>query len=74
MPKGVAIALNDLLDHCAEINAGEEVVIMAHMDGIVGGDNLVDPQVVAWLESHQEGRRGRGSDAPEAIPGRDEGA
>jgi hypothetical protein len=51
MPKGVAIAINDLLDNCAEIKAGEEVVIMAHVDGIYGGDNLVDPQVIAWLQA-----------------------
>jgi len=51
IPRGVAISIADLLDHCAEIKAGQEVVLLAHVDGLYGGDNLVDPQVIAWLQA-----------------------
>jgi hypothetical protein len=51
MPRGVAIAIDDLLDHCAEIKPGQEVVLLAHIDGACGGDNLVDPQVISWLQA-----------------------
>lgn len=51
MPQGAAVAIDDLLDNCARVKAGDEVVIMAHMDGMYGGDNLVDPQVVAWIQA-----------------------
>ncbi len=60
IPRGVLIAVNDLLDNCAEIKAGQEVVLLAHMDGIYGGENLVDPQVIAWL---QAGIQYRGANA-----------
>ena len=42
IPKGAIVAVNDLMDHCAKIEAGQEVVLLAHMDGLCGGDNLVD--------------------------------
>ena len=51
IPRGAAIAIDDLLDHCAEIKAGQEVVLLAHIDGTCGGDNLVDPQVISWLQA-----------------------
>jgi hypothetical protein len=58
--KGIAIAIDDLLDNCAEIKPGQEVVLLAHIDGIYGGDNLVDPRVIAWL---QAGIQYRGANA-----------
>ena len=51
IPKGVAIAIDDLVDNCAEIKEGQEVVLQAHVDGTCGGDNLVDPQVLSWLQA-----------------------
>ena len=51
MPKGATVAIDDLLSHCARVKVGDEVVILAHMDGMFGGDNLVDPQVIAWIQS-----------------------
>lgn len=51
MTRGIALAIDDLLDNCAEIKAGQEVVLLAHMDGMYGGDNLVDPQVIAWIQA-----------------------
>jgi hypothetical protein len=49
--RGIATSIDDLLDNCAEIKAGQEVVLLAHIDGVYGGDNLVDPQVIAWLQA-----------------------
>ena len=51
MPKGAAIAINDLLDHCASIQAGQEVLVLAQFDGLHGGDNLVDETAIYWIQS-----------------------
>ena len=32
IPKGVAIAIDDLVDNCAGIKKGQEVVLQAHVD------------------------------------------
>jgi hypothetical protein len=56
IPRGAAIAINDLLDNCAEIKAGQEVVLAAHIDGLYGGDNLVDPQAIAWIQAAIQSR------------------
>lgn len=49
--RGAALAINDLLDTCLEIKPGDEVVIASHVDGLYGGDNLVDTQSVAWIQA-----------------------
>ena len=54
--RGAAIAINDLLDNCAEIKPGDEVVLAAHIDGLYGGDNLVDPQAIAWIQAAIQAR------------------
>ncbi len=48
-PRGVAQALDDLLDNVAKVQAGEQVLIFAHTDGLRGSDNLVDEQSIAWI-------------------------
>lgn len=58
IPVGAAIAVADLLDDCAGIQPGQEVLIVAYRDGLHGGDNLVDEQAMAWIE---EGVRERGA-------------
>lgn len=50
IPKGAAIAINDLLDHCARIQAGQEVLVLAQLDGLHGGDNLVDETAMSWIQ------------------------
>jgi hypothetical protein len=55
-PKGAIIAINDMLDNCARIRSDQEVLILAHIDGLHGGDNLVDEQTVAWIQSAVESR------------------
>ncbi len=51
IPRGAAAAIDDLLDNCARITAGQEVVLLAHIDGLYGGDNLVDQEAVAWVQA-----------------------
>jgi hypothetical protein len=40
-----------MLDHCARIEAGQEVLILAQIDGLYGSDNLVDEQAVGWIQA-----------------------
>jgi hypothetical protein len=54
--RGAALAINDLLDTCAEVKPGDEVVLACHVDGVQGGDNLVDEQVVRWLQAAIQSR------------------
>jgi len=51
IPRGAAIAIDDMLDHCARIKAGQEVLILAQVDGLYGGDNLVDEQAIGWIQA-----------------------
>ena len=51
IPKGAVVAINDMLDHCAKIQAGQEVLLLAHIDGIYGGDNLVDETAISWIQA-----------------------
>ncbi|MFH1382068.1 MAG: hypothetical protein ABIH70_04155 [Chloroflexota bacterium] len=51
IPKGAAVAINDLLDHCAGIQPGQEVLLLAHIDGLHGGDNLVDQEAISWIQT-----------------------
>ncbi len=54
--RGMANAINDLLDNCAEIKAGDEVVLLAHIDGLYGGDNLVDTKAISLIQSAIQSR------------------
>ena len=49
--RGAANAIDDLLDNCLEVMPGDEVVIASHIDGLSGGDNLVDTEAVAWIQA-----------------------
>ena len=51
IPRGAAIAIDDMLDNCAQIKAGQEVLILAQIDGLCGGINLVDEQAIAWIQA-----------------------
>jgi len=54
--RGAALAINDLLDNCLGVKPGDEVVIASHIDGLYGGDNLVDPQAIAWIQAAIQAR------------------
>lgn len=51
IPRAAAISINDLLDHAARITPGQDVVLIAHSDGLYGGDNLVDKEAVSWIQT-----------------------
>ena len=37
IPKAAVTAIDDLLDHCAGIQKGQEVLVLAQLDGLYGG-------------------------------------
>jgi hypothetical protein len=51
IPRTAAIAINDLLDHCVRIQPGQEIVLLAQIDGLHGGDNIVDQEAINWIQS-----------------------
>jgi hypothetical protein len=56
IPRGASIAIDDMLDKCAQIQEGQEVLILAQIDGLYGGDNLVDEQAVSWIQAAVQSR------------------
>lgn len=70
MPRQAAIAVNDLLDNCAEVKAGQQVVILAAFDGLSGGANLVDQSTISWLQAGVEQRGAQATVIWTDIPGR----
>ena len=50
IPAGAVLAINDMLDF-GEVTPGKEVLILAQIDGLYGGDNLVDEQAIAWIQA-----------------------
>ena len=58
MPPEAALAIKNLLDDCARIQPGQNVLIMAAPDGLYGGRNIVDEQAIAWI---QQGVQARGA-------------
>lgn len=51
IPRGAAVAIGDMLDHCAHIQAGQEVLLLAQVDGLYGGDNVVDETAISWIQA-----------------------
>src|SRR6266545_4684375 len=51
IPRQASIAINDLLDNCARIEPGQHVLIVAALDGLHGGENIVDEQAIAWVQA-----------------------
>ena len=51
IPRQAAVAIDDLLDNCGQIQAGQHVLIVAALDGLHGGGNIVDEQTVAWIQA-----------------------
>ncbi len=60
VPAKAADAINDMLDNCACIEAGQNVLVLAANDGLRGGVNIVDEATVGWVA---DGVRQRGADA-----------
>src|SRR4029434_5005666 len=58
IPKQAAIAVADMIDNCAKVKPGMNVLIIAANDGLHGGVNIVDQETVAWLHAAVVQRRG----------------
>jgi len=56
IPKAALNSLTQMVDHCAQIKPGDEVVILAHIDGLYGSDNLVDEQAINWTQAVVQSR------------------
>jgi len=56
IPKAALNSLTQMVDHCAQVTPGMEVVILAHIDGLYGSDNLVDEQAVNWMQAVVQSR------------------
>jgi hypothetical protein len=51
MPREAAIAIGDMLDNVAELKPEQRVLILAHVDGLYGGTNLIDQETVSWIQA-----------------------
>jgi len=51
MPRQAAISIGDLLENCAQIQPGQNVLIVAAVDGLYGGANVVDEQAISWIQT-----------------------
>ena len=51
IPKQAAIAVADMVDNCAKVKPGMNVLIIAANDGLHGGVNIVDQETVTWLHA-----------------------
>jgi len=56
MPPEAAVAIGNMLDGCARLKAGQNVLILAATDGLYGGRNLVDEQAIAWIQAGVQAR------------------
>lgn len=61
IPKAAIISINDFIDNCAKIEAGQEVILIAHIDGLYGGDNMVDREAISWIQAGIQMRRANAS-------------
>lgn len=59
-PKGALIAIGDMLDVCAKVQPGQEVLIVAILEGLYGGEDIVDQEAISWI---QAGVQARGANA-----------
>jgi hypothetical protein len=59
VPRAATIAIADLLDRGAHLRSGQKVLILAYLDGLYGGDNLVDRDAIQWIQRAAEMRGAR---------------
>ncbi len=61
IPRGATVAISDMLDYCAKIQPDQDVLILAQIDGLYGGDNLVDQEAISWIQSAVQTRGAKAS-------------
>ena len=58
-PKGALIAIGDMLDVCAKVQPGQEVLILAEIEGLY--NNMVDQEAISWIQSLVQARDAKAS-------------
>lgn len=61
IPGAAVVSINDLLDQAAKVMPGQQVTLIAHVDGLHGGDNLVDMDAISWIQAAIQFRGARAS-------------
>jgi len=56
IPRGAVIAIGDMLDHCAKVQPGQEVLLLAEIEGLYGGDSMVDQEAISWIHAAVQAR------------------
>ncbi len=56
IPTGALVAIGDMLDDCVQLQAGQEVLIAADVNGLYGGDSMVDQEAISWIQSAVQSR------------------
>ena len=64
--------LSDMVDNCVAMNdSRKEVLILAHKDGLYGGDDLIDEEAISWVSTAFTSRGHRSTimwlDEPQAV-------
>ena len=68
VPTAASISIQDLLDHGAHLGSGQKVLLIAYLDGLFGGDNLVDRQAIPHFESGKRWSTTTGTSLPWTTP------
>ncbi len=61
IPRSAVISISDMLEQCAGVKAGQEVLLLAQLDGLYGGDNLVDTTAISWIQQAVQHRGAKAS-------------
>jgi hypothetical protein len=61
MPKAAITSISDMLDNCAKMQPGMEVLILANIDGLNMGENWCDEQAVSWIQNMVQAKGGNGT-------------
>jgi hypothetical protein len=56
IPNAALTSIADLLDRTLYVKAGHKVLVVAYLDGLYGGDNLVDRDAIHWIAQELESR------------------
>jgi hypothetical protein len=54
-PMGALTAISDMLDDCIHLQPRQEVLIVADINGLYGGDSVVDQEAISWMAGRETG-------------------
>jgi len=61
IPRGAATAISDMLDNCARMKPGENVLILAEIEDLYGKDWSVDETAINWIQQAVQMKGGNAS-------------